>query len=380
MELVESQIMSHGNLSFPPSTEIFGNTSSSFVLGEGSQLNVLTDSELILHIPLVMEENSVILFEIHHLHQKMISLLSSKPSDIGSGDATIVSDVLLERDELNAPHLLIRSSHVLSQFLNVSWPSHIFEMEYKQDGVYLLFTSNYFSCFLIFSLLFFNTYLFVFFSGFDYKLKYIGYSSPFFIIMSVLLGGSLCVLIYFTLFTVKNWKHDLIRAATPPFLLLVLFGALLALVGSLSWIIYPNRVVCELRIWLPFLSYVLIIGPLLAKSWRIWRIFSQTNQKLRQFKISDFTLIQLVGVALIIEIILLLSWTIAFPNKKGYHEENEEEAVVVCKTSNRVSLALILVYNASLVVIGCYLSFRGRKVCFINYFSFFFSLSLSCLF
>jgi len=69
-------------------------------------------------------------------------------------------------------------------------------------------------------------------------------------------------------FTFKNWKHTVIRAASPSFLVLLLFGSILLYLSVLTFL--PNLIngsLCKLRPWFLGIGFVVVFGACFAKSW-----------------------------------------------------------------------------------------------------------------
>jgi hypothetical protein len=182
-------------------------------------------------------------------------------------------------------------------------------------------------------------------------------------ILSILagLGMLICILMLIAIFFQRRSKVFI--SATWEFLVLMLIGATLGFGSVFTWIGYPHPYICALRIWLPPMAFILILAPLLAKTWRLHRIFT-----LKDWKVAPITLGRLILIACTLilgQIIICVLWislgTIQPIIKNG---TNRSVAYALCG-SNKASRTLTYItfgYIGALLVAGAYLAFRVRKL------------------
>jgi len=94
------------------------------------------------------------------------------------------------------------------------------------------------------------------------------FGEPIEIILLVIVVLMIVANIAWGIFTVVNWNHTAIRAASPSFLILVLFGSTLLCLSVITFL--PNiinDVLCILRAWLIGIGFVVVFGACFAKSW-----------------------------------------------------------------------------------------------------------------
>ena len=82
----------------------------------------------------------------------------------------------------------------------------------------------------------------------------------------------LCVIILAIIFKYKDTA--VIKMASPVFIYLQFFGFILGMSTIFLWTGKPTDVQCGLRPWIASIAYVLIVGPMFAKTYRVWKLFS----------------------------------------------------------------------------------------------------------
>lgn len=190
------------------------------------------------------------------------------------------------------------------------------------------------------------------------------WNSPAGIVLSLVaaLGIGFAIL----MMTVIYWQREspVIVSSTWQFLILMLCGAVLGMGSVWVWIGEPSPHLCALRIWIPPIAFTLILTPLLAKTWRLVRIFSLATFKVEPIPLS--TLVIIVGALTFVQIIICIVWislgTIQIETVIDLHSKDLE--YVVCKTNNANKIASYVTYgyNGLLIFISCYLAFRVRKL------------------
>lgn len=188
------------------------------------------------------------------------------------------------------------------------------------------------------------------------------------IIFTPIIGVFILSSLVLMLLTFQNSQRKAIRAASPLFLQLILLGSIFLYASYFAWFTQPTTVMCHLRIWIVAIGFFLMFGALLAKTWRIMRIF--TSKNLRVFQITDLNLLVVLtaGMTLLIVLLVLYS-TVAKPfaiAKVGDALRPATTTQMQCtfenKTANFVILILLGVFFVFIVCFGAYLSARIWKV------------------
>ena len=130
-------------------------------------------------------------------------------------------------------------------------------------------------------------------------------------IMCVLVGIISCYTIILCMFMCIHRHSQSIRASSFKFSLMMGFGAIIGYVAILTWPIENNSSTCYARPWLWCLGFQCFFAPLLAKSYRIARIFN--DHKLKQRNINDQLVVGHMCAILAPQLLLLIIWSIHSP-------------------------------------------------------------------
>jgi len=139
-------------------------------------------------------------------------------------------------------------------------------------------------------------------------------------------------------------------------------------IGSISiffWFGRPTVASCNTRIWLICIAFIVFYGCLLAKSWRVWRLFSQARKLKRKKPLKDEFLLIIVGVLLFIELILLITFTTVSPLMPTISTTPliPDEVIVICTSEwSTLFASLLIAYKAILSLIGSIIAFLTRNV------------------
>lgn len=177
-------------------------------------------------------------------------------------------------------------------------------------------------------------------------------------IAGMVLGGILLFVFW--------WYRDskIIKSATWQFLIIMIIGCIIGAGTTMVWMGRPHPWICALRIWLPPNAFLLILGPLMAKTWRLHRIFSTSHLKVQPITLS--TLVWIVAVLQAVQVIICIFWISLGTHKTRIMDDptDSSQAFALCGTSlaNRVCAYVTYSYIGLIIVFGCYLSFKVRKL------------------
>ena len=118
------------------------------------------------------------------------------------------------------------------------------------------------------------------------------------------------------LFIIFHRKTKVVKRSQPIFLYIFMIGTLLMNLIIIIYINSNNNITCLMRPWLFNISSTIMFAPLLLKLYRVDRLFN--NPKLKKIKITDYkVLLQFISL-LLIDIILLILWTLLEKPKNIY--------------------------------------------------------------
>ena len=177
-----------------------------------------------------------------------------------------------------------------------------------------------------------------------------------FLLTSVLMG-----------FTVIYRRHPVIRAASPLFMLVSLFGVIMMFAGAVALVSPVSTISCSAVSWLINLGIMVTFAPLFAKTWRIYRIFGR--KKLSVIKISNKKLMIIIGVLLGMETILMIVWQALSPLQpyvtskvEGSPSRVHEYEQCGVKDEGSALFAVVGVEKGLLLFFGALMAFSTRRV------------------
>lgn len=172
------------------------------------------------------------------------------------------------------------------------------------------------------------------------------------LVIVMLLALVTLVLVY------KNRKTPLIRAASPVFCYLILVGVLVGCTALSVFIGRPNNMACLARVWLSVTAFNLVFGCLVAKTWRVAKIFG--NAALKTIAISDMQLLQGVALLFVVDYVLLTVWS---PTSYATNVLVGGNVVRDCRSNSDFPVLLFVVVIKFLTIaFGVVLSIKTRKV------------------
>jgi ABC-type branched-subunit amino acid transport system substrate-binding protein len=161
------------------------------------------------------------------------------------------------------------------------------------------------------------------------------------------------------------WRESpLLISSTYPFLVLILLGIAVGYGSIYTWIGEPKEYLCALRIWLPPIAFVMMLAPLLAKTWRLHRIF--TLGSLKTTPIPLWKLVIIVAVLIGLQVAICIAWISAGSIKPVIVNDKNDATVAykICtqNNNNRISSYVTYGYLGLLMLIGAYYAFRVRNL------------------
>lgn len=108
----------------------------------------------------------------------------------------------------------------------------------------------------------------------------------------------------------------------------------------------------------------MLMGPMLAKTFRIWKIFD--NSKLRARRLLTSHLLGLSTAIIGINIILLIIWTAVDPLQADLNSDSASLKYGQCSGGNSsfqtAMFVVFVAYNGALLLLGSFLSYKTRSV------------------
>ncbi|KAJ1112491.1 hypothetical protein NDU88_000755 [Pleurodeles waltl] len=146
--------------------------------------------------------------------------------------------------------------------------------------------------------------------------------------ISALLLGALCTLltcglllaVFFFAFTIRFKNNRIVKMSSPNLNVVTLLGSGLTYVSGYLFGIQEHNMAAgasvetlvQMRIGMLYLGVSLVFGPILGKSWRLYKVFTQRVPDKRVI-IKDIQLLGMVAALLLVDILLLLTWMLSDP-------------------------------------------------------------------
>lgn len=218
----------------------------------------------------------------------------------------------------------------------------------------------------------YNSSLFAFKDGSAPPSSYIVPSNfTFSTVEGAIIGSIAGVLLLITLYCVwwvfKHKQSPPIKRLSPLFLLVILGGVICLLVGSIIGLVAVTGGTCFFKILLTFLGLGLIFGSLIAKSYRIYKIFLVIRVRRRSY--SNKELLAFVGIVASIQVSLILLLVIieGWPSPTlEYSAVDPLYSFTACypfgASASTVIFFILIAVNITFIVVAAVLALLTRNV------------------
>lgn len=196
------------------------------------------------------------------------------------------------------------------------------------------------------------------------------YNDPFFdepsealkIALYVIAAIEMFLIVVTVLFILLKIRHTIIRASSPLFLIWMCFFALLGLSAVFPYGVSPQTdSTCIVVIWLAGVGFIGVFAPLLAKTFRLWRIL--TNQSLKGLEITNAEVALYSLLLMAPEVIIFIIWSAADPPEPTPIYNADISFKVVCRSDvNDLWIALITGYQLIVLFVGLILAYLTRNL------------------
>ena len=193
--------------------------------------------------------------------------------------------------------------------------------------------------------------------------KYLTWSSPFGIVITILISlGILCSIatgaIYAALF-----YHPVIKASSRELSIILLCGIFFSYCLSFVYLIKPTPTSCAILRICSGLCFSMVLSALVVKTNRIHRIFNhvRTSSSLPRF-VNPVSQIIITLLLMSIQVIIASIWLAAEPPKVKTVLVNRKFLELVCNHNPHVALLVTVMYNLVLLGTSAVFAFRTRKV------------------
>ena len=188
-------------------------------------------------------------------------------------------------------------------------------------------------------------------------------SEPLRIAMQVLAGCVIALLLGSCVALIAWRKTATVRFAAWPLLLTAHLGAVLVVVAIFLMSPPPSKALCNAIVWLLSLGFTMLVGSLLAKTYRIVRMFRSSNIEVPI--ITNTTLFAYLAAAMAIDLLLLICLTAIDPVVAQHYTKGMQayHYGLICNSTSAGSTAILIilvVYKVLLLIASSVLTFLSR--------------------
>ncbi|MBN3286752.1 GP156 protein, partial [Polyodon spathula] len=136
----------------------------------------------------------------------------------------------------------------------------------------------------------------------------------------VLLSCGILLSIFFLAFTLRFKSNRIVKMSSPNLNVVTLFGSVLTYSSGFMFGIEERtllagtarRTLLQARIWTLCIGTSLVFGPILGKTWRLYKVFTQRMPDKRVI-IKDIQLMGLVAGLMLVDVVFLTTWGLTDP-------------------------------------------------------------------
>lgn len=136
--------------------------------------------------------------------------------------------------------------------------------------------------------------------------------------MWTFLSCGLLLVLFFLAFTIRCRKNRIVKMSSPNLNVVTLLGSCLTYISAYLFGIQDAlegssvEALIQTRLSLLCIGTSLVFGPILGKSWRLYKVFTQRVPDKRVI-IKDLQLLGLVAALVVADVILLVTWVLTDP-------------------------------------------------------------------
>ncbi|XP_078088027.1 putative G-protein coupled receptor 156 [Mustelus asterias] len=195
-------------------------------------------------------------------------------------------------------------------------------------------------------------------------------------IMCTLLSCGILLAVFFLIFTIKFKNNRIVKMSSPNLNIVTIIGSVFTYVSGYMFGIVEGKtatleisieLIFQIRIWMLCIGTSLIFGPILGKTWRLYKVFVQRVPEKRVI-IKDIQLLGLVAGVIGLDVLILVTWGLADPFQcvqslnAGMRAVGKDLSysitIVKCCVSRYTDIWIILIslLKGSLLLYGTYLA------------------------
>ncbi|KAF9113786.1 Metabotropic GABA-B receptor subtype 2, isoform C [Mortierella sp. AM989] len=189
------------------------------------------------------------------------------------------------------------------------------------------------------------------------------FGSPIGIVIICVAGMGVAFSLVTMIIVVLHRNAHIIKASSPLFCCLELCGFMLLYFSVMMGLDIPNRFLCIARPLTLNVGFILVVSNIVAKNFRVYRIFH--NIYVTKRVIRDSHLLKIVGVIMTVNLAIMVIWFATTPPTLEQVIMEDLTTYWDCSSQAGEStpfFALLFIYNVVLLLLATYLAYKNRNV------------------
>ncbi|KAF9360020.1 Anamorsin [Mortierella sp. AD094] len=189
------------------------------------------------------------------------------------------------------------------------------------------------------------------------------YSSAIGLVILCVAGSSIVFSLLTMLIVIVYRNAPVIKASSPLFCCLELCGFILLYISTIMSLDIPTSFLCMARPLTLNIGFLLVVSNIVAKNFRIYRIFHNIYVTKRVIK--DSHLLRIVGTIMFGNLLIMLLWFLKSPPMMQQITMPDFTSYWTCSSADATStpyFTIMFAYGALLLLFATYLAYKNRNV------------------
>lgn len=141
----------------------------------------------------------------------------------------------------------------------------------------------------------------------------------------------------------------------------ILAGIYITYISTLVILPEPTDSLCTAFPWFLGIGFTFVYGCLFIKTWTLYRVWLDA-EKFKKTQLTPMTIMKGISVAVLLEIVFLVVWTIIDPPRAKLHKMVGGEYMLQCQTENITFWAIFIAIKGAWLIFGAVLSVVTRRI------------------
>ncbi|KAF9299672.1 hypothetical protein BGZ74_008773 [Mortierella antarctica] len=189
------------------------------------------------------------------------------------------------------------------------------------------------------------------------------FGSPIGVVIIAIAGLSIVFSVITMVIVILHRHAQVIKASSPLFCCLELVGFIMLYISTILGLDIPVQGVCVARPLTLNIGFMLVVSNIVAKNFRVYRIFH--NIYVTKRVIRDSHLLKIVGTIMFVNIAIMAVWFAKTPPTLQQVTMGDLTTYFTCNIQSGTGtpfFAVLFAYNVALLLVATYLAYKNRNV------------------